>query len=43
MQINDKSGITDYLASAGRYDAMTYKRTGKSGVLLPASFTWALA
>lgn len=36
MHINDKSGITDYLASAGRYDTMTYKRTGKSGVLLPA-------
>lgn len=36
MQINDKSGITDYLASTERYDTMTYKRTGKSGVLLPA-------
>ncbi len=36
MQINDKSGTTDYLASDKRYDTMTYKRTGKSGVLLPA-------
>ncbi|MGC6430861.1 MAG: L-glyceraldehyde 3-phosphate reductase [Jejuia sp.] len=36
MQINDKSGATEYLASTHRYDAMTYKRTGNSGVLLPA-------
>ncbi len=36
MQINDKSGATDYLASPERYNTMTYKRTGKSGVLLPA-------
>ncbi|TBN06601.1 L-glyceraldehyde 3-phosphate reductase [Hyunsoonleella flava] len=36
MQINDKSGATEYLASANRYDTMTYKRTGDSGVLLPA-------
>lgn len=34
--MNDKSGVKDYLANENRYDAMTYKRTGKSGVLLPA-------
>lgn len=36
MQINDKSGATEYLASAQRYNEMTYRRTGNSGVLLPA-------
>ena len=36
MQINDKSGITEYKASQERYETMTYNRTGKSGVLLPA-------
>lgn len=36
MQINDKSGATEYLASAQRYNEMTFRRTGKSGVLLPA-------
>lgn len=36
MQINDKSGTTNYQASNHRYDNMTYKRSGKSGVLLPA-------
>ena len=36
MQINDKSGVKSYLAQESRYDSMTYKRTGKSGVLLPA-------
>ncbi len=36
MQINDKSGATEFLASSARYDSMTYKRTGNSGVLLPA-------
>ena len=36
MQINDKSGTTNYQASNSRYDSMTYKRSGKSGVLLPA-------
>lgn len=36
MQINDKSGATDYLAPPERYNKMTYKRTGNSGVLLPA-------
>lgn len=36
MQINDKSNIKNYLASEKRYDSMNYKRSGKSGVLLPA-------
>ncbi|MFB9104471.1 L-glyceraldehyde 3-phosphate reductase [Algibacter miyuki] len=36
MQINDKSGLTNYQASPKRYNEMTYKRSGKSGVLLPA-------
>lgn len=36
MQINDKSGLTEYKASSKRYDAMKYNRCGKSGLLLPA-------
>ena len=36
MQINDKSGITNYHASQERYDTMKYNRCGSSGVLLPA-------
>lgn len=36
MQINDKSEAIAYQALPQRYDAMTYKRSGKSGVLLPA-------
>ncbi len=36
MQINDKSGITEYKAKANRYETMKYIRSGKSGVLLPA-------
>ncbi|SFZ91552.1 L-glyceraldehyde 3-phosphate reductase [Flaviramulus basaltis] len=36
MQINDKSGVKSYLADSKRYDSMTYKRTGNSGVMLPA-------
>ncbi len=36
MQINDKSQTKNYLASEERYKTMTYNRTGKSGVLLPA-------
>ena len=36
MQINDKSGIKDYVASSQRYETMTYNRAGKSGILLPA-------
>lgn len=34
--MNNTSGAKNYLASENRYDSMTYKRTGKSGVLLPA-------
>ncbi|MFG6687065.1 L-glyceraldehyde 3-phosphate reductase [Mariniflexile sp. HNIBRBA6329] len=36
MQINDKSGVQDYIANTQRYETMTYNRTGKSGILLPA-------
>ncbi|MDO7173558.1 L-glyceraldehyde 3-phosphate reductase [Mariniflexile sp. AS56] len=36
MEINDKSGTKEYIANSQRYENMTYKRTGKSGVLLPA-------
>jgi L-glyceraldehyde 3-phosphate reductase len=36
MQINDKSEKQSYVADSKRYDSMTYKRTGNSGVLLPA-------
>ena len=36
MQINDKSEVKEYLADSQRYETMTYNRTGKSGVLLPA-------
>lgn len=36
MNIDDKSKLKDYLANEARYDSMTYKRSGKSGVLLPA-------
>ncbi|WP_025739717.1 L-glyceraldehyde 3-phosphate reductase [Aquimarina pacifica] len=36
MYTNDKTGIKEYQASSGRYENMTYKRCGKSGVLLPA-------
>lgn len=36
MRINDKSQTETYLADSQRYDTMTYKRCGKSGVLLPA-------
>ncbi|MEN3324047.1 L-glyceraldehyde 3-phosphate reductase [Mariniflexile soesokkakense] len=36
MQINDKSETKEYVANSSRYENMTYKRTGKSGVLLPA-------
>jgi len=35
MHINDKSNIKNYQASEDRYNNMTYKRAGKSGVLLP--------
>ncbi|WP_372756650.1 L-glyceraldehyde 3-phosphate reductase [Mariniflexile sp.] len=36
MQINDKSETKEYLAHSERYNCMTYNRTGKSGILLPA-------
>lgn len=36
MQINDKSGVENYLANPERYRSMVYNRTGKSGVKLPA-------
>ncbi|WP_256467927.1 L-glyceraldehyde 3-phosphate reductase [Seonamhaeicola sp. ML3] len=36
MHINDKSGVKTYSASESRYDNMTYRRSGKSGVRLPA-------
>ena len=36
MQINDKTGVTEYQAASGRYETMKYNRAGKSGVLLPA-------
>ncbi|SFD40102.1 L-glyceraldehyde 3-phosphate reductase [Algibacter pectinivorans] len=36
MNINDKSEVKEYLANESRYDNMTYNRSGKSGVLLPA-------
>lgn len=36
MHINDKSGVQSYQANTNRYDTMTYNRSGKSGVLLPA-------
>ena len=36
MQINDKSQTKTYVADSQRYDTMTYNRSGKSGVLLPA-------
>jgi len=36
MHTNDKTAIKEYQASSKRYDTMTYKRSGRSGVLLPA-------
>lgn len=36
MHINDKSQIKTYQASSARYDSMSYRRCGKSGILLPA-------
>jgi len=35
MQIGDKSNLRPYHASESRYNSMKYRRTGKSGVLLP--------
>ncbi len=36
MQINDKSGLTAYQASPGRYDRMSFRRAGTTGLRLPA-------
>ncbi|WP_010177990.1 aldo/keto reductase [Aquimarina agarilytica] len=36
MQINDKSNYKAYAAAEDRYETMHYKRSGKSGVQLPA-------
>ncbi|OYX28178.1 MAG: L-glyceraldehyde 3-phosphate reductase [Flavobacteriales bacterium 32-35-8] len=36
MHINDKSEAKEYVPNPQRYDDMVYKRTGKSGILLPA-------
>lgn len=36
MEINDKTGVKEYLPAADRYESMKYNRCGKSGVLLPA-------
>ena len=36
MNINDKSGIQEYRAAGTRYDNMPFRRSGKSGVQLPA-------
>ncbi len=36
MQINDKSGLTAYQASPRRYDGMSFRRAGSTGLRLPA-------
>jgi L-glyceraldehyde 3-phosphate reductase len=36
MNINDKSGLQNYLPAEDRYDSMVYKQSGKSGISLPA-------
>ncbi|KJD36098.1 L-glyceraldehyde 3-phosphate reductase [Tamlana sedimentorum] len=36
MQINDKSGVLNYQANPNRYNEISYNRSGKSGILLPA-------
>ena len=36
MNTNDQTGIKDYVASPQRYENMTYNRTGRSGIFLPA-------
>ena len=36
MKINDKTEIKEYNANTSRYDTMTYKKSGESGVLLSA-------
>lgn len=35
MQIHDKSGLTRYMAADDRYQSMKYRRSGRSGILLP--------
>ncbi|PHN07179.1 L-glyceraldehyde 3-phosphate reductase [Flavilitoribacter nigricans] len=36
MRIGDKTNPIDYRPAEDRYDDMTYRRSGKSGILLPA-------
>lgn len=36
MRIGDKTNPIDYRPAEDRYDEMTYRRSGKSGILLPA-------
>jgi len=36
MRIGDKTNPIDYRPKEDRYDNMTYRRSGKSGILLPA-------
>jgi len=36
MKINDHNPLMPYIPQENRYDQMTYRRCGKSGVLLPA-------
>ena len=36
MQTNDKSGLTAYQAAPDRYERMTYRRAGATGLKLPA-------
>lgn len=36
MRIGDKTNPIDYRPAEDRYDHMTYRRSGKSGILLPA-------
>lgn len=35
MKINDSSALPSYIAEDSRYETMQYRRTGKSGLLLP--------
>ncbi|MFY0608176.1 MAG: L-glyceraldehyde 3-phosphate reductase [Cyclobacteriaceae bacterium] len=35
MQINDKSGLQNFVPNNNRYDNMAYRRSGRSGVQLP--------
>ena len=36
MRISDKTNPVEFRAIEDRYDEMTYRRCGKSGILLPA-------